>query len=594
MKQILLPVILIFSCTVLYSQKKEITIREYFADAEFFFAAEEYVDALQDYLEVYKRGYEESASINYRIGVCYLNIPGQKEKAVNYLLKSCENVSPKYTGTTIHEEFAPIDAYLYLGNTYRVLYEFDKALEGYNTYLGLLPEQASEEKKYAEKQIEAVHIAKEFVHSPATVEFTNMGKLINNNRANHNCVVSGDGSTLVFMTKLPFYEAVYMSKRRGDNWSRPINITPQLMSDGDQFVTGISYEGNTLLLAKQDVFDSDIYISRYENGKWSKSKLISKSINSRYWESHASFSKSGDTIFFTSNRRGGIGGMDIYSVAKEKNGDWGEPVNLGANVNTELNEDTPFISADGKTLYFSSQGHMNMGGYDLFVSYFSDTGWTVPENLHYPLSTTDEDLFYYPENNGERAYIHRILEGGNGHWDIYMVSFPNEMAEEEGVPLAKKTEEEVVEKTEEKVELKKTEFEVAPILFSFDAYTISSESKEVLNSYIKLLGEKKEINLTIIGYTDALGPEAYNQRLSERRAEMVKKFFVEKGVAEERIEVVGMGEKNFIAINKKPNGEDSPEGRRYNRRAEFQFKNVNNTGIIIKIVNIVPEELRVD
>ncbi len=592
MKRSLLPIFFSLFSVLSFSQKKDISIKEHFADAEFFFVAEEYIDALQDYLEVYKRGYEDNPNINYRIGICYLYISGQKEKAISYLLKASKSVSSKYTTSTLNEQFAPNDVYLYLGNAYRIQYELEKAVEAYNKYLELLPAQAIEERRYTLKQIEASHIAKEFASNPRLVSFTALSKLINNSNANHNCVVSGDGTTMVFMTKLPFYEAVFMSKRRGDNWSRPINITPQIMSDGDQFVTGISSDGNTLLFAREDVFDSDIYISKFENGQWGKSKPIGKPINSRFWESHASFSGDGNTIYFTSNRSGGLGGMDIYTSTKLEDDSWGEPVNLGELVNTDLNEDSPFVTQDGKTLYFSSQGHRNMGGYDFFAINFSDSGWGGPENLQYPLSTTDDDLFYYPYENNEKGYVQRIFEDGYGNWDIYLVEFPDTEEMEEELT------EQITEDVEEEAELQKpvTEkivIELKPMFFGFDSYILSSEAQKILAGHIQLLKDNPLLKLKIIGHTDALGSDVYNQKLSERRALSVLKYISGKGISEERLSAVGMGEKHFIATNTTANGSDNPEARKYNRRVEFEYIILEEDKYIIQLIDVVPESIKI-
>lgn len=596
MKQIILPVIFSLISVLSYTQKKDITVKEYFADAEFFFVAEEYIDALQDYLEVYKRGYEDNPNINYRIGVCYLNIPGQKEKSIDYLKKASNSASPRYTGSTLSEQNAPLDVFLYLGNAFRVMYELDTAIKTYNKYLELLPAQASQERTYAQKQIEACQIAGEFVSNPRLVNFSSLGSLINNSNANHNCVISGDGMTMVFMSKLPFYEAVFMSKKRGRNWSRPVNITPQIMSDGDQFVTGISYDGNTLLLTREDVFDSDIYSSNFKNGKWEKSKPIGKPINSRYWESHASLSSDGNTLYFTSNRRGGFGGMDIYSSEKQENGDWGEPQNMGELINTELNEDTPFITNDGKTLYFSSQGHTNMGGYDYFAINFSDSGWGGPENLQYPLSTTDDDLFYYPYADGSIAYTHKIFEDGKGNWDIYLVEFPDaeQLEEELTEQITEDVEEEAELQTPVILPIEKTTIKLRPILFSFDNYGLSAEGKEIVARYIELLDKNPNMKLKIVGHTDALGPEIYNQKLSERRAIAVLKYIHEKGVSKDRLIAAGKGETQFIAKNKKADGSDNPEGRKYNRRVEFEFSIFNEEKYIFQKIDIVPETLKIE
>lgn len=584
---------LIFLSLSLVAQKKDIPLKEYFADAEYFLLQEDYVDALSDYMEVYNRGYENNANINYHIGICYLNIPGNKEKAIPYLEKAALNASGKYRESSLNEVYAPNDVYLFLGNAYRIDYELDTAVARYNKYLSLITDKSVEEQEYVKKQIEACYIAKEFVISPQKVHFDNLGSVINNNSSNYNAVVSADGSTLVYMSKLAFYEGVFMSKRRGDNWGRPLNITPHIMSDGDQVVTGISADGKTLLLAKSDLFDSDIYISYFEDGQWSKSKPISKNINTKYWESHASFSNDGKTIYFTSNKKGGVGEMDIYRSEMDEKGDWGEAKNLGEGINTTLNEDTPFISADGTKLFYSSQGHRNIGGYDFFYSEWKDTAWTYPQNLRYPLSTTDEDLFYFPIGNGENALVYKMLEDGQGMYDIYEVSFPSEEEIEESIVL--QIEEDVEDEAEEMPEVVEVvELLLTPVVFDFDKSEISTGAKADLKAIALVLQANQQAKLKVIGYTDALGPENYNLRLSEKRAMKVANYVISLGVDNEQVEYEGKGESNFIAPNTTASGADNPEGRKYNRRVEFEVSGLDNERYMIKKISIVPEHLQLN
>ncbi len=594
MKQSLLLSLFFFFCLNSYNQKKEIPLKDYFADAEFFFTEEEYVDALEDYMVVYNRGYKDNANINYRIGVCYLNIPGKKDKAIDYLLVAVQNVSAKYSGLYIKEEYAPLDAMLYLGNAYRINNQLEKAKEWYSKYIGSLPEVAVIEKRYAEKQLESCDLANEYLKNPSSIKFTNLGSVINTSGSNHNCVVSGDGNTMVYMTKLPFYEAVFMSKRKENEWSRPINITPQIMSDGDQYVTGISYDGNTILLIKEEEFDSDIYISTFENGQWKKSEPLSKAVNSRFWESHASLSKDGKTIYFSSNMTGGYGMSDLYVTRLQEDGSWSDPENLGSTINTELGEDTPFISEDGNSLFFSSQGHNNIGGFDFFVSHKHDTGWTVPENLKYPLSTTDENIFYYPFNNGELAYVHKIMDEGLGSFDIYLVEPFDSGAMEEMITEQVIEDIEEEEETQIPVETKYLEFDIRPVHFEFDKSGLTGKAKEELNQYVGLLQKYPELKLKLIGHTDALGSDAYNQKLSERRANSVVSFLLTQGIEKNRLEAIGKGEKEFIAVNSNPDGTDNPEGRKYNRRVDILVIDIRDDSIIFKKINPVPLPLRIN
>ena len=159
-----------------------------------------------------------------------------------------------------------------------------------------------------------------------------------------------------------------------------------------------------MFLYKTDNYDGNIYSSNYVNGAWTPIKKLNKNINTKFYESHASISADGKKLYFTSNRDGGQGNLDIYVSEKDASGDWGPAVNLGAAINTPYNEDTPFITQNDSVLYFCSEGHSSMGGYDIFKSQKMGTVWKTPTNLGFPINTTDDDKFFQPLNNGLNAY----------------------------------------------------------------------------------------------------------------------------------------------------------------------------------------------
>ena len=131
-----------------------------------------------------------------------------------------------------------------------------------------------------------------------------------------------------------------------------------------------------------------------------------------------------NTIFFSSDRPGGYGGKDIYFMKKLSNGKWGTPFNLGPIINTPYNEDAPFVHPLNNTLFFSSEGHKNMGGFDIFKSNFSEEGnFTEPENLGCPINTSDDDIFFVLNKDGTVGYFSSEREGGFGSQDIYKASF---------------------------------------------------------------------------------------------------------------------------------------------------------------------------
>jgi outer membrane protein OmpA-like peptidoglycan-associated protein len=632
MKQVFVLFLIIFSFAVIQAQKSDEDLRVYFSDAEFFLTEEEYLDALYDYMELYNNGFNDNANINYRIGICYLNIPGQKDKSIPYLEKATENTKTNNRESEFREEKAPMDAYLYLGNAYRVNNDLDNAIELYEKYKGMLPSSDKASIGYVDQQIQACNAALKFMENPVELVKTNLGDVINTSSSDFKAVISGDGEKLVYMKELPFYDAVYFSQLKDGKWTEPENITPQIQSDGDQYVSSISHDGTNLYLTKEDNFNSDIYISTYENGQWTKSRSLPKPVYSKYWESHGSISKDGRTLYFTSNRRGGYGAMDIYKTVLDEEDEWTDPTNVGSTINTSLNEDTPFITEDGKSMFFSSQGHNSMGGYDIYVSTLDDEGnWAEPQNLGYPINTTDDDLFYYPWNNGKIAYLALFDQDSYGKEDIYSVRLASEKIIEEVIAEKIETDvektdtmekqvieeekieevpEEIVEEvkekpleeevaeivseevSEEEVEAKPaTEIMLKPVYFRFDDYSLTEDARIELNKVASLLIDYKNLRAKLKGHTDAIGPAAYNQILSEKRATSTMNYLVNKGIDKNRLEKTGFGETIFAAINKNPDGSDSPEGRKLNRRVEFEIIGIEENNIIIKRIEI-PEQLR--
>lgn len=606
-------------------------LREVFADGEFFFASEDYPDALVEYMKLYRRGFSDNANLNYKMGICYLNIPGQKEKSIDHFLKAAENVSDRYRESALREKNAPMDTYLFLGNAYRVTNQLDKAIEAYKKYKEILKEDDILNIAYANKQIEAANNAKEQMQQPLNVDIVNLNRPVNNNTDNFRGAVSGDHKSMVYMNSLPFYDALYYSVKDEDgDWSTPVNITPQVQSDGNQYATALSHDGTVLYLSWEDPFNSDIYVSEYVDGRWTKSRSVGSEINTKFWESHASVSHDGKTLYFASNRQETVGEMDIFFSRKIGNR-WAEPENIGEVINTDLNEDTPFITPDGKRLYFSSQGHSTIGGYDIFYSDLKEDGtWSEPVNLRYPINTTDDDLFYVPINPYE-GYMARYIEDGNGGEDILKFEFPGlaeylalqnpQVVEEKLEDRAETIEETVEEETEEQIETilekpveevaeekteaeekeemeereeiaEKTQVEIRPIFFEFDKSTLTQEAKDELDKVAELLNQNKAVQVDLVGYADPLGDPQYNINLSKKRAKSALEYLAQQGIDAQRMSSTGKGETNFIAVNQNADGSDNPNGRRYNRRVEIQLENTDQGNVIVIKPDVVPEELK--
>lgn len=426
MKKILLFLsTLLFINNITYSQEAY-QIEEMFLDADSWFFYEDYTEALPIFLKV-NQAEPDNYNVIYKIGYCYLNIPGQKDKAIPYLKQATEHTTENYRENTYIEKRAPVDAFFYLGNAYLINNQIELAIDSYLGFKKILSQSKKLTNKdiynidYLNRQIDACNTAIKLRNNPVNFIAANLGNPVNTKFTEFNPVVSGDEKTLVFTTKLKFYDAIFYSKKENGAWSYPVNIMSQLGVDNKTATSCLSHDGKELYLYRDDDFDGNIYVSRLKNGVWSRIEKLGETINTKYWESHASISKDGKQLYFTSNRAGGFGDLDIYVSEKLADGTWSMPKNLGKNINSPWNENSPFITEDGKKLFFSSEGHNGMGGFDIFYSQKTKEGWSEPVNIGYPLNTTDDNLFFVPYNNGEYAYYSMFSNAGYGAQDIYKI-----------------------------------------------------------------------------------------------------------------------------------------------------------------------------
>ena len=401
-------------------------LEELFMDAESWYYFQDYKTALPLYQQVHQQ-FPEHDNVNFKIGFCYLNIDGQKHKAIPYLQEASENTTFTFPREAFYQRKAPVDAIFYLGNAYLIDSQTDKALKAYQRFKdkveghrGLLVSTRNFDFEYLQMQMEACRRAKKMMDKPVNYSAANIGTPINTPLAEYNPVISGDGNTLVFTAEKKFYTGVFMSrKKENGQWGAPVNLLPQLGIDGDCETTSLSYDGTELYLYREDDLDGNLYVSQYRDGTWSKIEKLGKHINTDYWESHAFISRDKSQLYFTSNRPGGYGDLDIYVSRRRSDGSWGEARNMGPTINTPWREDTPFLTEDGKSLFFSSEGHYSMGGFDVMVSHRTPQGWAEPQNLGYPINTTDHDRFFMPIENGSKAYYARYHNQPPGGKDIF-------------------------------------------------------------------------------------------------------------------------------------------------------------------------------
>ncbi len=392
-----------------------------YKDANAYFYFEDYEEALALYQSIYNE-FPDNANLDYRMGLCYLTIVGSKHKAIEHLERASKNVSRRYNQNSIREVRAPIDAIFYLGNAYFSNNQLDKALEAYEQFRSQIRRERQYDMAYLNHQIEAVRKSRVVQNYPVNFLRSNLGALINNRFPNFNPVISGDGNTLAYTTRERFYQAIMVARKVGKSWGKPANITLDLVVDGNCSTLSLSYDGNELYLFKDDNHVGNIYVSNFVRGAWTPMRKLNENINTEFYETHASVSADGRKLYFASNRVGGFGELDIWVSEREKGGDWGPAKNLGANVNTRFNENTPFITNDGNMLFFSSDGHHGVGGYDIFfVQRQADGKWQTPVNIGYPINTPDDDLFYQPVDDGAIGLMAVHDPTGFGEKDITQI-----------------------------------------------------------------------------------------------------------------------------------------------------------------------------
>ncbi len=420
--------IILLLFTLPASAQKSAKLKEIHRDADFFFEREDYKEAIVYYLQLLDNSYE-SANIKYRIGVCYMNISGEETRSIQYFEEASRNISTKYKPKELEETKAPLHTLFYLGNAYRINNELSKALETYDKFTEHTGFYGNYNISIVDNEIKACERAKIIQDSPVDVVWENIGEPINTITSETCPVVSGNDSMIVYLSTQKLYNAIFFCKKNSDNsWCAPININPQVLSDGDFYPTGLSYDGSELFLVRKTETNSDIYVSMYENGKWTVAKKLGENVNSPSKEDFASVSPDGKTLYFTSNRsKGSRGGFDIYYALRDNAGNWTKAQNIGKTVNTNLDEASPFIATDNKTLYFSSKGHFNMGGYDVFYSTIENKKWQIPTNIGYPINNTNDNLFFCPVLSGTTGYISRIAKDGKGREDIYKLDIKSKL-----------------------------------------------------------------------------------------------------------------------------------------------------------------------
>lgn len=362
-----------------------------------------------------------NAELNFNLANCYL-YTNQKYKAKEHLLKA-EKLDPNVD--------RKLD--LFLGMVYQLEGDWDQALKYFGKFKD--SKKADVYEKFLPKYIEECKYGKNFTTKPERVWIDNLAEL-NSEADDFSPCLSTDGEVLIFSSRRPnahipkehgTYDAdVYYAEYDKGKWTTPKRLE-SLSTDKDDITSMISYDGTKLLMFKNENGNYDIFESFLKGASWTSPANFSKNINNTDNQTYASYDFDDVKIYFISDRQVGESqsGTDIYfsGVMDRAKRQYGTPMSVGNVINSRFNEGSIYLHPDGETMYFSSQGHNSMGGYDIFVSYKKQGQWTTPVNMGYPINTPYDDYFFAATANGKNAIIASNRPGGKGGLDLWKVTF---------------------------------------------------------------------------------------------------------------------------------------------------------------------------
>lgn len=409
-----------------YAQNLDKNSRKLFRTAEEYSALGDHQNALNLYRQAYPAD-STNVYMNYKIGLSM------------YYLKQHRTASYPYFKKAEAGKFK--DCYYYLGQLEHLKLQFDDAIRYYEKY-----KRATGDSYFTLKDVErAISIsnyAKQTIKHPLAIEIENLGEEINSQYPDYVPLITADESMLVFTSRREgssdnnkdpngdYFEDIYVSYFKDGKWTKPVNAGKTINTLTHDACAALSPDGQQMITYKtsDDLLSGDLYTSSFNGMEWSSPAKLPENINSKeYVEASASIASDNELIYFSSDRPGGLGGKDIYFSRRLPDNTWGKPMNLGPPLNTEYDEDAPFIHPDGKTIYFSSKGHSSIGGYDIFRSTMDEQfNWSVPENLGYPINSVNDDIYFVMSLDGKNGYYSANRTNGYGDQDIYMIKNPEQ------------------------------------------------------------------------------------------------------------------------------------------------------------------------
>lgn len=402
--------------------------------------------AMAAYQEAYAIN-PDNAELNLKMGICLLNGPNPFTALAN--LKRASELDP----------YLPRIHFL-LGYALQLNAKWDEAIAEFQRHGEVIRRTPDPDRTYnmVDKHITECNYGKSYMNAPTEAQVTNVGSSINTEGSEYGALLDGKGSMFFTSRRAnstggkinkvnnSWFEDIYQSRWHANGWSTPEPVPGALNGPRNDATVSMRADGNSMILYRDEKNGGDLYVSERSGDSWSAPVPLPPSVNSSAQESSAWRSGDGHWLYFVSSREGGLGGSDIYrSPWDESSGDWGAAENLGPDINTSYDEEGVFAPGDGSTIYFASQGHTSMGGYDLFKSTCSNGRWSKPENMGWPINSPGDDQFLVLNGDGTSGYFNSVRQGGMGEDDIYRVDLPGQARVQEsamlvsaagGVPMA--------------------------------------------------------------------------------------------------------------------------------------------------------------
>jgi tetratricopeptide (TPR) repeat protein len=403
-----------------YSQKGNHYKKELKA-ADLAFEKADYLKAFSLYSDILKQD-SSNAEIWYKAGACLLGANKMDTVSRSYFERSKTSIP---------------ESHFYLGKMYQLHGHSKKALDELYAFKSLNKEESIENSE-VDYWIHACEAAVKEEANRESFIVRNLGAAINSKYPEYVPLVWNVNGSLIFTSRRDdskgglkdpygrYYEDIYIAQKTNEGWSTPSPLSDEINTQTHDACVAVSPSGNELIIYRTDERQTggDFYLCQFDGTKWLPPQKMGPEINSEYLEASACFSSDGNEIIFSSNRPGGFGGKDLYRIRKFMNGKYSLPYNLGPEINTDQDEDAPYIDA-GNTLYFSSKGHNSIGEYDIFKATFNNESlkWEKVESLGMPINSTNDDIYFIKMEDPNKALFTSRREGGFGDADIYKIDF---------------------------------------------------------------------------------------------------------------------------------------------------------------------------